>query len=323
MTLNGGYAYVMHVQRGGEGVVDVLARSYRHSARDVWQARVQAGEVELDGRAVTGNEPLRAGQVLVWHRPPWVEDAAPLHFDVLFEDAALLAVGKPSGLPTLPGGGFLEHTLLSVVRRTYPGASPLHRLGRGTSGVVLFARSGAAGAALLRDWREHAVRKTYRALAAGQVTAPEVTVTAPIGPVPHPRLGRVHAASPGGKAAHSVLRVVERRSRSTLLDVDILTGRPHQIRIHAAWAGHPLLGDPLYGPGGGVRPDLPGLPGDLGYWLHAWQLSFTHPVTGTPRTVLATPPSVLQVGGPDEPARAPEGQVLSEAGQLRSGKVEP
>ncbi|WP_240741752.1 RluA family pseudouridine synthase [Deinococcus sp. KSM4-11] len=294
MTLNGGYAYPSTVQRGGQTVLEFLTAHYTHSDRATWAARLSAGEVALDGVQVWGSEVLRAGQVIVWRRPPWREEDAPLHYGVLYQDGGLLAVNKPSGLPTLPGGGFLEHTLLSLVRRDVPGASPLHRLGRGTSGVVLFALDGQAGSALARDWRDHAVRKTYRALVSGVVGPNALTVTAPIGPVRHPRLGTVHAATPGGKAARSDLRVVERRpDTTTLLDVDIHTGRPHQIRVHTAFAGHPLLGDPLYAPGGGVLPDLPGLPGDLGYHLHAWQLSFTHPRTGAVVTVLAPLPGVL------------------------------
>ncbi|MBB5377477.1 23S rRNA pseudouridine1911/1915/1917 synthase [Deinococcus metalli] len=297
MTLNRGYAYTTAVPHGGQTVLAFLSARYTHSDAATWAARLAAGEVELDGARAHGPEVLRAGQVLVWHRPPWPEADAPLHYGVLYEDGALLAVDKPSGLPTLPGGGFLEHTLLALVRRTYPGASPLHRLGRGTSGVVLFALEGRAGSALARDWRDHAVRKTYRALAAGVVGPDTLTVTAPIGPARHPRLGTVHAATPGGKPAHSELRVVERRRDTTLLDVDIRTGRPHQIRIHTAAAGHPLANDPLYAPGGGLRPELPGLPGDLGYALHAWRLAFTHPHTGQAMVVYAPLPAVLEQRG--------------------------
>ncbi|MFD1731601.1 pseudouridine synthase [Deinococcus malanensis] len=186
MPLNSGYAYVTPVQVSGVSVLDFLSAHYRHSAPEVWATRLALGEVEVDGRTVAGAECLRAGQTLVWHRPPWQEEDAPLHFSVLHEDSALLAVHKPSGLPTLPGGGFLEHTLLAVVRASYPGASPLHRLGRGTSGVVLFSRGGAVGSSLSRAWREQDVRKVYRALASGQAAQDETEITAPIGPVPHP-----------------------------------------------------------------------------------------------------------------------------------------
>ncbi|MFC5847312.1 pseudouridine synthase [Deinococcus petrolearius] len=299
MAPNAGYAYRSRAQRGGLSVLAYLAATFRHSAADVWAQRLAAGEVEVDGRRAAGDEVLRPGQEVVWHRPPWQEPAAPLDFGVHFEDASLLAVTKPPGLPTLPGGGFYEHTLLHQVRARFPGASPLHRLGRGTSGLVLFARGGAAGAALSAAWRERGVGKTYLALVAGRPAWNTLEITAPIGPVAHPRLGEVYAASPAGKPAHSAARVLERRRRAggggeTLLAVDIHTGRPHQIRIHTAWAGFPLVGDPLYAPGGGPLPELPGLPGDGGYLLHAWRLGFRHPVSGERLTLEAPPPPGLR-----------------------------
>ena len=299
MTLNAGYAYRSRAERGGLSVLAYLAATFRHSAADVWAQRLAAGEVEVDGVRATGAEVLRPGQEVVWHRPPWQEPDAPLEFGVLFADASLLAVTKPSGLPTLPGGGFYEHTLLHRVRRRFPGASPLHRLGRGTSGLVLFAREGAAGAALSAAWREREVGKTYLALVAGRPTWDTLEITAPIGPVAHPRLGEVYAASPAGKPSHSVARVLERRpgatgTGETLLAVEIRTGRPHQIRIHTAWAGFPLVGDPLYAPGGGPLPELPGLPGDGGYLLHAWRLSFRHPESGECQHLEAPPPPELR-----------------------------
>lgn len=291
VPLNAGYAYVSPIQRGGVTVLDFLAGEFRHSDRVTWAARLAAGEVEVDGVTAGGDETLRPGQTLVWHRPPWDEPEVPLHFNVLYQDADLLAVSKPSGLPTVPGGGFLEHTLLHRVRRDWPGASPLHRLGRGTSGLVLFSLTPQAGAALLRDWRGGRVQKVYRALSAGVAGQDEYDLTAPIGPVPHPRLGEVFAASRAGKASHSRARVLERRSETTLLEVEIFTGRPHQIRIHLASAGLPLAGDPLYLSGGLPRPEA--LPGDLGYRLHAWQLTLTHPRSGAPLRLLAPAPPEL------------------------------
>lgn len=252
---------------------------------------------------VLGPEEVRPGQLLEWQRPPWREEDVPLTFAVMYEDASLLAVSKPGGLPTLPGGGFQDHTLLTGVRAQFPGASPLHRLGRGTSGLVLFARTAEAGTALSRAWREREVQKRYRALAAGVALDEERTITTPIGPVPHPRLGTVYAASAVGKASRSVARVLERRAADsgrageTLFEVDIHTGRPHQIRIHLASVGHPLVGDPLYAVGGLPLPDLPGLPGDGGYLLHAEQLTFVHPVTGEPLTLRAPPPPELVRAG--------------------------
>jgi 23S rRNA pseudouridine1911/1915/1917 synthase len=219
----------------------------------------------------------------------------PLDYAVLYLDKDLLAVAKPSGLPTIPGGGFLQHTLLYRVRQAFPEATPVHRLGRGTSGLLLFARSARARSSLARAMRMREVTKIYRALARGWPTRDRFTVETPIGPVPHPVLGSVHAASPGGKTASSCVRVLERRPQCSLLEVEIETGRPHQIRIHLAAAGHPLVGDPLYVSGGGIRWDGPGLPGDLGYWLHAERIRLRHPATGSFLDLSCTPPPQLRL----------------------------
>lgn len=294
MALNDGFTYRERVDPdfAGRDVVAFLAARHRHSTEEEWRDRLARGEIEIDG----GREEtlLSAGQTVVWHRPPWDECDVPATYAVIHADQALVAVDKPRGLPTLPGGGFLASTLLALVRAEFPGASPMHRLGRETSGLVLFARSAQAGAALQAAWRAHAVHKRYRALGSGVPAQDVLQIDAPIGPVPHPRLGTVHAASPGGKPAHSRAAVLARRGDCTLFEVAITTGRPHQIRIHLAFAGHPLVGDPLYAAGGLPRADRPGLPGDGGYFLHAERLSFAHPITGAPFELRAPPPPELQ-----------------------------
>jgi len=295
VTVNAGFCYRERVRQGGLTVLEHYVRNHPHSTPECWRARIEAGEVELDGHLPDPAAPLAPGQELAWHRPPWEEPEVDTTLRVIHEDAALLVVAKPSGLPTLPGGGFLENTLLALARARCPGCSPMHRLGRGTSGLVLFARTPEAGAALQAAWREHRVEKRYRALAAGDPGWDELDIRTPIGPVPHPWLGTIFAASPAGKASRSVARVLERREDATLVEVDLHTGRPHQIRIHLASVGHPLEGDPLYGPGGLPREDLVAVPGDLGYLLHAERLAFAHPVTGLALDLRAEPPEPLRM----------------------------
>jgi 23S rRNA pseudouridine1911/1915/1917 synthase len=112
--------------------------------------------------------------------------------------------------------------------------------------------------------------------------------------VPYGPLGGLHAATPTGKASLSRVTVLERREATTLLDVEILTGRPHQIRIHLAYAGHPLWGDPLYGPGGTPLPGSSAVPGDLGYLLHAHRLELDHPRSGERLHLECQPPPTLR-----------------------------
>lgn len=296
MTLNHGWSYREQVGPDATGltVLAYLTATRSHSTEAQWAARLHRGEVEIEGTRVGSDAVLNAGQTVVWHRPPWHEADVPTSFTVIHEDEAILAVNKPSGLPTMPAGGFLTQTLLTLVRARHAGASPLHRLGRHTSGLVLFARTPAAAAALARAWRNRDVTKTYRALALGETRTDMIVIDAPIGPVRHPLLGTVQAARKDGKPSHSVATVLERRRDQTLFSVDITTGRPHQVRIHLAYAGFPLIGDPMYEEGGGLK-EHPGLPGDGGYHLHAERLQFTHPATARTITLQAPPPRPLQI----------------------------
>lgn len=293
--MNAGFVYREQVGPGqaGRTVLAHLTARYRHSSEAIWRERIVAGEVTFEGRLAAADDLLRPGQWLVWTRPPWKEPAVPLGFGVLHLDRHVLAVAKPRGLPSVPNGGFLTHTLLHRVRRRFPEAVPLHRLGRGTSGLVLFARSPQARRRLAADWREGRVGKTYRALVTGVPERAEFTVAEPIGPVPHSRLGRVHAACAAGRPALTHVRVLARRGDCALVEARIPTGRPHQIRIHLAGAGHPLVGDLLYGPGGRPR-DEPALPGEGGYWLHAHRLSLLHPVSRHRLDLECTPPPILR-----------------------------
>ena len=176
--LNRGFAYVETVARrdAGRTVLAHLTDRYRHTDGSAWEERIRAGLVLLDGSPAAPDATLRPGQTLTWMRPPWREPEAPLDWALLYEDVDLVVVAKPSGLPTLPGAGYLEHTLLALVRKRYPEAAPLHRLGRGTSGLVLFARSAQAARALSKAWRERTVTKVYRALVTGSPGEDEFVV---------------------------------------------------------------------------------------------------------------------------------------------------
>ncbi len=272
-----------------------LSKRYRHSSSTEWATRIASGQVLIDDLPAQADRVLRAGSALAWQRPPWIEPDAPRSFPILYEDDDVIAVNKPAGLPTLPGANFLQSTLLHLVRVQAPDAAPLHRLGRWTSGIVLCARNDHARTELMRQWSARQVGKRYRALASGRPDWDETTISTPIGSVPHALLGSVHAASQEGKSALSDVTVIERREDSFLCDVRIETGRPHQIRIHLASSGHPLVGDPLYGAGGLPLPDTHALPGDPGYHLHAAILSFRHPGTGRAMVIECEPPSLLRV----------------------------
>lgn len=279
---NQGYAYttIISSRYHGQTLLSHLAALYPHSTPQAWQQKLNNGEVTLNGHIAAGTESVATGQTLVWNRPPWVEPDAPRHFEVLWEDPHLLAVNKPSGLPTLPGGGFMENTLLRLVQSQSPAANPVHRLGRATTGIVLFAKTPQAASTLFTNWNTSKIQKVYRALAQNSARQDTYEILTPIGLVPHPRIGSVWAAHPAGKPSKSSATVISRSATTTIFEVSLHSGRPHQIRIHLASIGHPLVGDPLYGPTGQPLENLPGLPGDGGYLLHAHYLRFLHPITG-------------------------------------------
>lgn len=303
MVLNQGWTYRDRVSGKSAGctLLAFYSQRYRHSSAADWQARILAGQVQIDGHAARPDACLTAGQQLTYHRPPWDEPEVPLGFEVLHADADIVAVNKPAGLPVLPGGGFLMHTLLHQLRLRFPEAVPVHRLGRGTSGLLLAARSPLAKQHLSHQWRcssghsPSALHKEYRALIGPSTLPDHCVVDVPIGKLPHPDLGYIYGADPAGKHAHSQVRVLRRSADATLLSVVIRTGRPHQIRIHLAALGYPLLGDPLYQPGG--TPALPTqrcpVPSDGGYHLHAHRLGFIHPKTEAPLEITAPLPERL------------------------------
>lgn len=311
-ALNNGHIYRDRLQAPAAGISAFYAARYGHSDRAVWDERLAAGEIWLNGRQLRADGPLAPGDRLAWHRPPWQEAAVPVlpEAAVVVDNGDLLVLNKPSGLPVLPAGGFLQHTLLAQLEgwvaagRLDAAAGlprPVHRLGRCTSGLLVCARRPASRAwlsALLRESTtagpaaDPGCRKLYRALLSpplpgspllalaetGAAAAP-LWLATPIGRRPHRRLGTIWAAAapddPSALPSCSAIRLLAQRPEGWLVAVSIASGRPHQIRIHAAAAGAPLLGDPLYGPGGLPRHEA--LPGDGGYRLHAHQLELQQP----------------------------------------------
>jgi len=314
-ALNNGHTYRDRIQAPAAGISAFYAARYGHSPQAVWDQRLAAGEIRLNGRQLRADGPLAPGDRLAWHRPPWQEAAVPVlpEHAVLFDNGDLLVLNKPSGLPVLPAGGFLQHTLLAQLEGWVAAGHldaaaglprPVHRLGRCTSGLLVCARRPASRAwlsALLRESTAPGAsapgcRKLYRALlspplpgspllalaetgAGAGAAGHDLCLATPIGRRPHGRLGTIWAAAaPGDPAAlpsRSTVRLLGQRPEAWLVAVSIASGRPHQIRIHAAAAGAPLLGDPLYGPGGVPRHGA--LPGDGGYRLHAHQLELQQP----------------------------------------------
>ena len=301
MVINQGWTYQekVNAQGAGQTLLDYYCQNYQHSNREEWQNRILAGQILIDHEKANPETILKKGQELTYQRSPWEEPDVPLNFVTLYEDTDLIIIAKPSGLPVLPGGGFLQNTLLYQLQQRYPQEMPvpIHRLGRGTSGLMLIARSSLAKSKLSQQMRDRQITKIYRALIGPSELPTEFTINQAIGKIRHPILGYIYGATPTGKFAQSDCRVLEKNSTKTLLEITILTGRPHQIRIHLAAIGYPLLGDPLYDVGGIAKittlDSKISVPGDCGYWLHAHQLSFIHPSTRENLSFICPPPPEL------------------------------
>ncbi|XVF83272.1 hypothetical protein PTKIN_Ptkin16aG0473000 [Pterospermum kingtungense] len=325
-------------------LIEFYSNKYKNSApRQGWLQRIQNGQISVDGRVVKDPYTILSGDSeLVYHRLPWKEPDAPYLLQILYEDDHMIALNKPSGLQVLPGGLFQQRTVLKQLywhlRRQNSSLTsqeshpvPVHRLGRGTSGILLCAKTKVAktclaayfanGTSLVGSNRkaEHGgtrqISKIYRALVTGIISEDKVVINQPIGIVRYPGVAKgLYVASPSGKPALSKVEIIERdgQQNRTLVQVEIESGRPQQIRIHLSFIGHPLLGDPLYiaggqprwfdsesidesyaQDGGYQRPTNP-VPGDCGYYLHAHRLVLSHPTTKETITITAPLPSILK-----------------------------
>lgn len=350
-------------------LIDYYSSKHKNSAPlQGWLQRINKGQITVDGTVVT--EPktiLRAGSKLVYHRLPWQEPDAPYLLEILYEDDDVIALNKPSGLQVLPGGLFQQRTVLTQLQwqankqNSLPACQeshsvPVHRLGRGTSGILLCAKTKLAKTRLAAyfadgtsvvggnrdaDMKSRTMRKIskiYRALVNGILDKDEIVIEQPIGMVQYPGVANgLYVASPSGKPALSKVSILERdvQGDHTIVQVEIQSGRPHQIRIHLSFIGHPLLGDPLYVPGGqpkccdaeftnesyaldgGYQRPVKPVPGDCGYHLHAHQLVLSHPTTNEVIKITAPLPPVLRTRGEEE--ELTEAEAEAEAGEVDLG----
>jgi 23S rRNA pseudouridine1911/1915/1917 synthase len=271
-----------------------------------------------DGRRPRSSASVRAGQIIRLDRPAPVEPEVPRHFEVLFEDEHVLALDKPAGLPIHPTAKFWRNTLTALLRERYPGQAlqVAHRIDRETSGVLLVARGARAASWLKRAFARRAVDKSYLALVKGHPPDDGV-IDRPIKLLDSPTHLMMGPAA-DGLAAVTRFRVARRFAQHALCDVHPETGRQHQIRVHLASAGYPIVGDKLYGAGEplfmrfcdeGMSPELLGaFDGLARHALHAHRLTFPHPATRAPVTVESPLPADLT----DYIAR------LSDAGEIPS-----
>ncbi len=276
----------------GQRLDRVLAILFPQHSRSRLAGWVRQGVVQLDGiqavvprQAVTGGEVVRIAVEDGDATPQIV--AEPIALDIRYQDADLLVLNKPAGLVVHPGAGnprgTLQNALLYFDSRLagIPRAGIVHRLDKDTSGLLVVARSLTAHTALVAMLSRHIVQRRYQAVVRGRLIAGG-TVDAPIGRHPSDRL-RQSVRDSGGRQALTRYRVIERFRGHTLVQCELETGRTHQIRVHMAYLGNPLVGDPIYGgglrlPSGAILELLEVLRGFRRQALHAASLRFPHPL---------------------------------------------
>ena len=276
LTVTGGHV--------GERVDSFVAKAFE-VPRSRAQAALKAGEVTVDGRVVRPSYVLNDGDEVsgaVEAKVMGAPTAEDIPISVRYSDERVLVISKPAGLVTHPAGGHETGTLVNALlalEGTLSGAGGMrpgivHRLDRDTSGLLLVARDDEAHDFLTSALKNRSVGRTYLALVRGQVVEPSGTVDAPLGRNPSAR--RKMAIVPDGRDAVTHYRTLGRGPRATFLEVRLETGRTHQIRVHLAHLGHPVLGDPVYG----GRSELSVKLGLERQFLHASKLVFPHPDGG-------------------------------------------
>jgi len=265
-------------------VADRTGLSRSHVQKLISDGRLTAGD-----RILKANSLVEAGTELRLDVPEPVA-AAPvpqpeIGVRVVYEDADLLIVDKPAGLVVHPAPGHADGTLVNaLLGRGGPAAfggiagvrrpGIVHRLDRDTSGLLMVAKTDAAQHGLMAQLKARRIKKTYLALVLGSVAAAVGRIEAPIGRDPRHRVRM--AVTANGRPATTGYRVRERFAGWTLLELDLVTGRTHQIRVHLEAIGHPVAGDRLYGTGSSRR----GPEGLARLFLHAWRLELTSPTSG-------------------------------------------
>lgn len=292
------------VEEGGDRLDAYLADQLEDVSRSRIQKLISQEQVWVNDTICTSKKAVvQEGdrlQVTIPDAEPLVLEPEPIPLEILYEDAQMLIVNKPAGLVVHPAPGHASGTLVNALLwhcRTETGASTLsgiggiqrpgivHRLDKDTTGAIAIAKTDFAHQHLQRQFHDKTARRDYLGVVYGAPKTEQGTIDAPLGrhPVDRQKMAIVPEAK-GGRPAITHWQIKERLGNFTLINFELETGRTHQIRVHAASIGHPIVGDPVYGSGRSLGVNLPGQA------LHAWRLRLQHPVTAAAIEVTALPP---------------------------------
>ena len=278
------------LDKDAERLDSALSRLVPELSRSQAQRLIGQGAVTRNGEPVRKNDRLPAGTILELCMPDVREvpiEAQPIPLEICYEDADVIVVNKPKGLVVHPAPGHADGTLVNALLahcgdslsgiggEKRPGI--VHRIDKDTSGLMIAAKNDLAHASLAAQLKDHSLARTYVCIVCGNLRDDAGTIDAPIGRHPADRK-KMAVTQKNSRSAVTHWRVLERFGSYTLVECRLETGRTHQIRVHMAYCGHPILGDTVYGH---KKPEL----GQQSQCLHARQLQFIHPRTGKSVTV--------------------------------------
>ncbi|MEE3366967.1 MAG: RluA family pseudouridine synthase [Planctomycetota bacterium] len=304
---------------GGRRIDAVVGRQLRNHTRFRIHRLLRAAAVCIDGRVASPTQRVYPGQriaVRLLEPPDKLLRATPMPLEVIYEDEWLVAINKPAGLIMHPAKYDTADTLVNGLQWYLDQSAPaigllrpgiVHRLDKNTSGVLISTRDHLSHRQLSISFQDREVQKTYLAIVEGCPRPESGTIDSPLGGTTAPDSSLV-SAEPDAiapRSARTDFTVLEKLAGCSLVEARPLTGRLHQVRVHLASIGHPLLGEPFYGPRGEIRcdregrplvtpPANPPWPSIARHALHARSLSFNHPITGQPLTIEAPLPDDFQ-----------------------------
>ena len=288
--------YELTAEESGQRLDKYLAGEMTDLSRSRIKELVQAGEILVNGKKSKVSYKVQKDdliQVIVLPLEPLKLEAENIPLDIVYEDKDVIVVNKPQGMVVHPAAGHPSHTLVNALlyhtrdlADSPEGFRPgiVHRIDKDTSGLLMVAKNAAARESLEKQLAAKSNKRQYLAIVHGNFAEEEGTIDAPIGRNPKDR--KQMAVVEKGKSAVTHFKVLEQYQGYSLVECQLETGRTHQIRVNMAYIGHPLAGDPLYGP----RKTLPG----HGQFLHAKTLGFEQPSTGEWLEFSVQPPEIFQ-----------------------------